>query len=210
MISGYWRISLCNASSLNRGIQLRAAICAATRSSSACECISGAIFSGAQEDESKRDKDEGRYRAKRRKGRERGGGGEGGMREATVASFRAFHPSRLCGIQLRLTPRNYISRATRPSLLSFAPRPRAALSFARLSLIEIQDAPWNVCRDSVLNHVVILSEKFRTAEKLYPSLRSSRRLFALIFQIQITTPVGSTGVCSEAIVSIFRDNGLVM
>lgn len=89
----------------------RAAICAATRSSSAYECISGAIFSRASAKE--------------------------------AASFRAFHPPRLCGIQLRaLHLRNYILRT--------GPSPLQLHHSLWLSLIEIQDTPltWNVCHDS--------------------------------------------------------------
>lgn len=60
-----------------------------------------------------------------------------------AASFRAFHSSRLCGIQLRLTPRNYISADPPVPLALRHPSPLLAgsPSFAWLSLIEIQDAP---------------------------------------------------------------------
>lgn len=67
----------------------RAAICAAARSSSACECISGAIFSALPREQEDDDDDE--------------------EEEETRASFRAFHPQRLCGIQ-HLAPREITSR----------------------------------------------------------------------------------------------------
>lgn len=112
----------------------RAAICAATRSSSACECISSAIFSAfPREDEEKRRLSE---RFIRR----------------DCAEFSTSHLEKL-----------HLESDTMGGY------PFQASSFARLSLIEIQDAPftWNVCRDSVLNHVVISSEKFHV-EKLHP------------------------------------------
>lgn len=123
--SRYWRISLCNASPLNRNIQLSGSdMCAATRSSSACECISVRDFL--------RDAPRGRGAGGRGEGR-RGGG-----------SLGAFHPSRLCGIQLRARAR---ARTPYTEKLHLEERLRRAgafpaPSFARLSLIEIQDAPF--------------------------------------------------------------------
>lgn len=133
----YWRISLCNASSLNRGIQLSSGnMCGGTVEF----CMRMRFkrdFLGAPSREG---------------GRRRGGGGGGGD-----ASFRAFHPQRLCGISAPRTSRNYISRATRWGY--------RAPSFARLSLIEIQDVPFRETYAAipVLNHVVISSEKFRVS-----------------------------------------------
>jgi len=152
--SRYWRISLCNASSSNRNIQLSSAIRVTTRSSSACKCIPGAIFSGCSERERERERErEGEREEVER--RRRGG-------PSSVSSVAIVRNS-----AARLTPREITSRESdysrgrslppspSPSPLPRPSRPSRPPSFARLSLIEIQDAPFakRTPRFRVLNHV---------------------------------------------------------
>lgn len=92
----YWRISLCNASPSNRGIQLSSGnMCGDTVEFCMRMHFGVARFS------------------------RRSRGGWRGRRAMAGASFRAFHPPRLCGILRPRTSRNYISRERRGDGMPF-------------------------------------------------------------------------------------------